>query len=113
MHYEKSCGAAGKPNRAYQVVKRKCAEIPYGSRTPSPAPTTRRGPVRKRYPKPHKQLRWPRASAPEMVYHAAVERVQLHGGISFTWGHDKHLYYKRARSPRFTFGNVGWHRERM
>jgi hypothetical protein len=40
MHYEKSCGAAGKPNRAYQVVKRKCAEIPYGSRTPSPAHTT-------------------------------------------------------------------------
>jgi alkylation response protein AidB-like acyl-CoA dehydrogenase len=30
--------------------------------------------------------------------------IQLHGGIGFTWEHDAHLYYKRARSTPQLFG---------
>jgi alkylation response protein AidB-like acyl-CoA dehydrogenase len=30
--------------------------------------------------------------------------IQLHGGIGFTWEHDAHLYYKRARSTPLLFG---------
>jgi len=37
--------------------------------------------------------------------------VQLHGGIGFTWDHDMHLYFKRARWSANTFGNPVYHRE--
>jgi alkylation response protein AidB-like acyl-CoA dehydrogenase len=39
--------------------------------------------------------------------------IQLHGGIGFTWEHDLHLYFKRAKSSEFTFGDGTYHRERV
>ena len=39
--------------------------------------------------------------------------IQLHGGIGFTWEHDLHLYFKRAKSSEFTFGDATYHRERV
>jgi alkylation response protein AidB-like acyl-CoA dehydrogenase len=39
--------------------------------------------------------------------------IQLHGGIGFTWEHDLHLYFKRAKGSEFTFGDATWHRERV
>jgi alkylation response protein AidB-like acyl-CoA dehydrogenase len=35
----------------------------------------------------------------------------LHGGIGFTWEHDAHLFFKRARSILNLLGNGPWHRE--
>ncbi len=37
--------------------------------------------------------------------------VQLHGGNGFTWDHDMHLYFKRARWSANTFGNAVFHRD--
>ena len=39
--------------------------------------------------------------------------IQLHGGIGFTWEHDLHLYFKRAKASEFTFGDATHHRERV
>lgn len=44
---------------------------------------------------------------------AAGEMIQLHGGIGFTWEHDAHLYFKRARSNRSLLGTPDWHREQI
>ena len=35
---------------------------------------------------------------------AAYECIHLHGGMGFTWEHDAHLYYRRARADRVLFG---------
>lgn len=32
--------------------------------------------------------------------------VQIHGGIGFTWEHDAHLYYRRAKADRVLLGSV-------
>ena len=45
--------------------------------------------------------------------HAAFEGIQIHGGIGFTWDHDMHLYFKRAKSSQVTFGDADYHRERV
>lgn len=44
---------------------------------------------------------------------AAAECIQLHGGIGFTWDHDTHLWFKRAKSSEVFLGDPAWHRERM
>jgi alkylation response protein AidB-like acyl-CoA dehydrogenase len=31
--------------------------------------------------------------------------VQVHGGIGFTWEHDAHLYWRRAKVDRFLLGD--------
>lgn len=43
----------------------------------------------------------------------AGSAIQLHGGIGFTWEHDAHLFFKRARSNASLLGNSDWHRERI
>ena len=45
--------------------------------------------------------------------HIANEGIQIHGGIGFTWDHDMHLYFKRARSSQVAFGDADYHRERI
>jgi alkylation response protein AidB-like acyl-CoA dehydrogenase len=34
----------------------------------------------------------------------AGEMIQLHGGIGFTWEHEAHLYFKRAKSTQLLLG---------
>jgi alkylation response protein AidB-like acyl-CoA dehydrogenase len=36
----------------------------------------------------------------------SAEAVQLHGGIGFTWEHDAHLYFRRARADAALLGTV-------
>jgi alkylation response protein AidB-like acyl-CoA dehydrogenase len=41
----------------------------------------------------------------------AGDGIQVHGGIGFTWEHDMHLYFKRAKSSEVTLGDATYHRE--
>ncbi|HET9733560.1 MAG TPA: acyl-CoA dehydrogenase family protein [Acidimicrobiales bacterium] len=52
-----------------------------------------------------------KAYCSEAYFHAAAENIQIHGGIGFTWEHDAHLYFKRAKSSELLFGDPTYHRE--
>jgi alkylation response protein AidB-like acyl-CoA dehydrogenase len=54
-----------------------------------------------------------KAAAAEAYFRAAADNVQLHGGIGFTWEHDAHLYFKRAKSSLMLFGDVGAYRRQL
>ncbi len=43
----------------------------------------------------------------------ASSGLQVHGGIGFTWEHDLHLYLKRSQLDQCSFGDAGWHRDRV
>jgi alkylation response protein AidB-like acyl-CoA dehydrogenase len=48
------------------------------------------------------------------VYSRTTNRaVQIHGGIGFTWEHDMHLWFKRAKWNETAFGDTTFHRERL
>lgn len=51
--------------------------------------------------------------AADTAFMCAGNMIQLHGGIGFTWEHDAHLYFKRARSLQSMLGNGDWHREQV
>ncbi|CAA0105782.1 Acyl-CoA dehydrogenase FadE27 [Mycolicibacterium vanbaalenii] len=44
---------------------------------------------------------------------ASAEAIQLHGGIGFTWEHDAHLYFRRARSDALLLGTTAEWREHL
>lgn len=47
------------------------------------------------------------------AYHStAMQAIQMHGGIAFTWEHPAHLFLRRARTGRQLFGSSRDHRER-
>ena len=54
-----------------------------------------------------------KAAVSETYLQAALETIQLHGGIGFTWENDTHLWFKRAKSSEVLFGTPAEHRERM
>jgi alkylation response protein AidB-like acyl-CoA dehydrogenase len=44
---------------------------------------------------------------------AAAENVHINGGTGFTWEHDAHLYFRRARADQALLGDPVVHRERL
>ena len=54
-----------------------------------------------------------KACASEAYLQTAINTIQIHGGIGFTWDNDTHLWFKRAKSSEVFLGDPAWHRERM
>ncbi len=52
-----------------------------------------------------------KAYCSDAYFHAAAENIQIHGGIGFTWEHDAHLYFRRAKSDEIYLGDATYHRE--
>jgi alkylation response protein AidB-like acyl-CoA dehydrogenase len=50
-----------------------------------------------------------KAFAAETLERAASTCIQVHGGIGFTWEHDAHLYWRRAKVDRFLLGDEAEH----
>ena len=54
-----------------------------------------------------------KASLSDIYARAANRAVQIHGGIGFTWEHDLHYWFKRAKWNELAFGDPAFHRERV
>ncbi|SDH31965.1 acyl-CoA dehydrogenase family protein [Nonomuraea jiangxiensis] len=46
-------------------------------------------------------------------FEVARDHLLLHGGIGFTWEHDAHLFYKRAKADEVLLGPPRLHRARL
>jgi alkylation response protein AidB-like acyl-CoA dehydrogenase len=46
-----------------------------------------------------------KAAAATALERTAETLIQVHGGIGFTWEHDAHLYWRRAKVDRFLLGD--------
>jgi alkylation response protein AidB-like acyl-CoA dehydrogenase len=49
----------------------------------------------------------------DAYFMAAAENIQIHGGIGFTWEHDAHLFFRRAKSSQLLFGSPDSFRDRL
>lgn len=54
-----------------------------------------------------------KAAASDAYMQTAINTIQIHGGIGFTWDNDTHLWFKRAKSSEVFLGDATWHRELM
>ena len=101
----------GRPIGSFQAIKHKCADMLVqvesarsaayyaGWAAPRPTPTELKvvAPLAKSY-------------CSEAYFFCAAENIQVHGGIGFTWEHDAHLYFKRAKTDELLFGSPAQHR---
>jgi hypothetical protein len=51
-----------------------------------------------------------KAQAADAFTLCAAAAIQIHGGIGFTWEHDAHLYYRRAKTAEALYGSSAQHR---
>ncbi len=54
-----------------------------------------------------------RVSATDAFDSCAVEMVQMHGGVGFTWEYDCHLFYRRAKHQAVALGSPAHWREKL
>ena len=54
-----------------------------------------------------------KAKAGDAALDATAAMIQYHGGIGYTWEHEAHLFYKRAKRLAGQFGNADAHRGRI
>jgi alkylation response protein AidB-like acyl-CoA dehydrogenase len=54
-----------------------------------------------------------KAKASDMARDVTAAMIQYHGGIGYTWEHDAHFYFKRAKRLEYAYGDAATHRERI
>jgi alkylation response protein AidB-like acyl-CoA dehydrogenase len=57
--------------------------------------------------------RMAKAFCSDAFLRVAGETIQVHGGIGFTWDHDAHLFFKRAKSSSQLLGAPAHHRDEL
>jgi alkylation response protein AidB-like acyl-CoA dehydrogenase len=111
--YAKIRVAFGKPIGSYQGVKHRAADMLVEVENAKSLTYYAAWAVDENVPEAALAASMAKAYVSDAFRRTAGAGIQLHGGIGFTWEHDLHLYFKRAKSSEFTFGDATYHRERV
>jgi alkylation response protein AidB-like acyl-CoA dehydrogenase len=111
--YAKIRIAFGKPIGAYQGVKHKAADMLVDVENAKSITYYAAWAVDEQVAEAPLAASMAKAYVSDAYRKVTAAGIQLHGGIGFTWEHDLHLYFKRAKGSEFTFGDATYHRERV
>ncbi len=111
--YAKIRVAFGKPIGTYQAVKHKCADMLVAIENAKSITYYAAWAVDEGVPEAPLAAAMAKAYVSDAYRKVAGDGIQIHAGIGFTWEHDLHLYFKRAKASEVTFGDATLHRERV
>jgi alkylation response protein AidB-like acyl-CoA dehydrogenase len=111
VHYAKERVQFGRPIGSFQAIKHKCAEMMLQVESAKSAAYYAAWAVDEDVPEVPLAVSMAKAYCSDAYRYTAGEGIQVHGGIGFTWEHDMHLYFKRAKYCECTFGDATYHRE--
>jgi alkylation response protein AidB-like acyl-CoA dehydrogenase len=113
VQYAKTRVQFGRPIGSFQAVKHRCADMlmrvefakaaaAYGSWAVANDPTD--APLAAALCKSY---------CSDVFLRVAADNIQVHGGIGFTWEHDAHLYFRRAKALQLFLGDAAHQRTRI
>jgi alkylation response protein AidB-like acyl-CoA dehydrogenase len=111
VEYAKVREQFGRPIGSFQAIQHKCANMLVEVESSKSATYYAAWAVANDVPEAPLAAAMAKAYCSDAYRHTAGEGIQIHGGIGFTWEHDMHLYFKRAKSSEVTFGDATWNRE--
>ena len=111
VDYAKVREQFGRPIGSFQAIQHKCANMLVESESSKSATYYAGWAVANDVPEAPLAAAMAKAYCSDAYRHIAGEGIQIHGGIGFTWEHDMHIYFKRAKSSEVTFGDATWNRE--
>jgi alkylation response protein AidB-like acyl-CoA dehydrogenase len=109
--YAKTRHQFGKPIGIYQAVSHKLADMLVLSESGRSATYYAAWTVDADAPDRSLASSMAKAYVSDAYRKVAGDGIQVHGGIGFTWEHDVHLYFKRAKASEVTLGDATYHRE--
>jgi alkylation response protein AidB-like acyl-CoA dehydrogenase len=105
----------GRPIGSFQAVKHKCADMLVKVELAQAAATEAARALSGAPDAPEAAVAAAVAHAvcSESFMFVAMENIQVHGGIGFTWEHPAHLYFRRAKASQLMFGGPGFYFEHL
>ncbi len=111
VEYAKERVQFGRPIGSFQAIKHKCADMLLEVESAKSAAYYAGWAAAEGSDELPVVASLAKAYCSDAYFHAAAENIQIHGGIGFTWEHDAHLYFKRAKSSELLLGDPTYHRE--
>ena len=111
VEYAKVREQFGKPIGSFQAIQHKCANMLVEVESSKSVTYYAAWAVANDVAEAPLAAAMAKAYCSDAYRHTAGEGIQIHGGIGFTWEHDMHIYFKRAKSSEVTFGDATWNRE--
>ena len=111
VEYAKVREQFGKPIGSFQAIQHKCANMMVQVESAKSATYYAAWAVANDVPEAHLAACMAKAYTSDAYRFVSAEGIQIHGGIGFTWEHDMHLYFKRAKGSEVTFGDATYNRE--
>lgn len=111
VEYAKERVQFGRPIGSFQAVKHRCADMLVD------VEMARSAMYYAAWASSEEESELPLASSVAKAYcsdaftRVSSSGIQVHGGIGFTWEHDMHLYFKRAKASEMLLGDPAYHRE--
>ncbi len=111
LEYAKTRKQFGKTIGSFQAVQHMCADMLQLTESARAAVWYAAWAVQEQADDADQAVSVAKAYTSDAARRAGNLAVQIHGGIGFTWEHDLHLYYKRAKADELLFGDTCFHRE--
>lgn len=111
VEYAKVREQFGRPIGSFQAIQHKCANMLVQVESAKSATYYAAWAVANNAPEAPLAAAMAKAYCSDAFRQVSAEGIQVHGGIGFTWEHDLHIYFKRAKGSEVTFGDATWNRE--
>jgi alkylation response protein AidB-like acyl-CoA dehydrogenase len=113
VEYAKTRQQFGKPIGVYQAVQHQCADMFLMAESARSAVYYAAWAVSEKDRSAKLAVSVAKAYCSDAAREVGNRGMQVHGGIGFTWEHNLHLYYKRAKGSEIVFGDANYHREEI
>ena len=113
VQYAKDRQQFGKPIGSFQAIKHMCADMLVKVESARAAAYYAMWTVAEGTDEAATVVPLAKAYCSDAFFDCAGMNIQVHGGIGFTWEHDAHLYFKRAKSSQVMFGTPAERRRQL
>jgi alkylation response protein AidB-like acyl-CoA dehydrogenase len=111
--YDKEREQFGRPVGSFQAIKHALADLHVGVTMAEHGTLYAAYAVDMGLPDAESAVSVAKSKASDVARDATAAMIQYLGGIGYTWEHDAHFAYKRAKREEYLYGDGVWHRERL
>jgi acyl-CoA dehydrogenase len=113
VEYDKTRVQFGKPVGSFQAIKHELADVHVAVTMAEHAATYAAFALDTDRDDKTLAVSIAKSKAGDTARVATSDMIQYHGGIGYTWEHDAHFYFKRAKREEYAYGDAAQHRERI
>jgi alkylation response protein AidB-like acyl-CoA dehydrogenase len=113
IDYDKTREQFGKPVGSFQVIKHTLADLHVATTMSEHAGWYAAHALDVPLPDASLAVSVAKSKASDTARDVTAAMIQFHGGIGYTWEHDAHLFFKRAKREEYQYGDGTHHRERI